>query len=55
MAAIAVAPAINSSSPKLVATRLHTMLFVALFLTLTLGGLLSAGSALAARKDAAAP
>ena len=38
MTPIAVAPAINSSSPKLVAPRLHTVLFVALFLTLTLGG-----------------
>jgi membrane protease YdiL (CAAX protease family) len=38
MATINVAPAINSSSPKLVAPRLHTVLFIALFLTLTLGG-----------------
>src|ERR1700737_826175 len=38
MTPIAVAPAINSSSPKLVAPRWHTLLFVALFLALTLGG-----------------
>jgi membrane protease YdiL (CAAX protease family) len=38
MATINVATAINSSSPKLVAPRLHTVLFIALFLTLTLGG-----------------
>jgi membrane protease YdiL (CAAX protease family) len=38
MATIAVAPAIKSSSPELVAPRWHTVLFVALFLALTLGG-----------------
>ena len=38
MATIAVVPAIKSSSPELVAPRWHTVLFVALFLALTLGG-----------------
>jgi hypothetical protein len=40
MATIAVAPGINSLSPKLVAPRWHTVLLVALFLALTLGGAL---------------
>ena len=40
MATIAVAPGIESSDPKLVAPRLHTVLFVALFLALTLSGVL---------------
>jgi membrane protease YdiL (CAAX protease family) len=40
MATIAVAPGINSLSPKLVAPRWHTVLLVALFLVLTLGGAL---------------
>jgi len=40
MATIAVAPGIKSLSPKLVAPRWHTVLFVALFLALTLGGAL---------------
>src|SRR5260370_38719980 len=38
MATIAVVPAIKSSSPELVAPRWHTVLFVALFLALTVGG-----------------
>ena len=38
MATTAVAPVIKSSSQELVAPRWHTVLFVALFLTLTLGG-----------------
>jgi hypothetical protein len=38
MATIAVATGINSSCPKLIAPRWHTVLFVALFLALTLGG-----------------
>ena len=38
MATIAVATGINSSCPKLIAPRWHTLLFVALFLALTLGG-----------------
>lgn len=38
MATIAVTTGINSSCPKLIAPRWHTMLFVALFLALTLGG-----------------
>ena len=38
MATIAVVPAIKSSSPELIAPRWHTVLFVALFLALTLGG-----------------
>ena len=38
MATIAFAPTINTSSQKLVAPRWHTVLFVVLFLTLTLGG-----------------
>jgi len=40
MATIAVATGINSSCPKLVAPRWHTVLLVALFLALTLGGAL---------------
>lgn len=40
MATNAVVPAINSSSPKLIAPRWHTVLFIALFLALTLGGAL---------------
>jgi len=40
MATIAVVPGIKSSSPKLVAPRWHTVLFVAMFLALTLGGAL---------------
>ena len=40
MATIAVVPGIKPSSPKLVAPRWHTALFVALFLTLTLSGAL---------------
>jgi uncharacterized protein len=38
MATLAVATGINSSCPKLIAPRWHTVLFVALFLALTLGG-----------------
>jgi uncharacterized protein len=38
MATIAVATGINPSCPKLIAPRWHTLLFVALFLALTLGG-----------------
>ena len=38
MATIAVTTGINSSCPKLIAPRWHTALFVALFLSLTLGG-----------------
>jgi membrane protease YdiL (CAAX protease family) len=38
MATIAVVPGIESSSPKLVAPRWHTVLLVALFLALTLSG-----------------
>src|SRR6202011_577696 len=38
MSTIAVAPAIKSSSPELVAARWRTVLFVALFLALALGG-----------------
>ena len=40
MATIAVATGINSSCPKLVAPRWHTVLFVALFLALTVAGAL---------------
>jgi uncharacterized protein len=40
MATIAVVSGMKSSSPKLVAPRWHTVLFVALFLALTLGGAL---------------
>jgi len=40
MATIAVATGVNSSCPKLVAPRWHTVLLVALFLALTLGGAL---------------
>lgn len=40
MATSAVVPGIKSSSPKLVAPRWHTVLLVALFLALTLGGAL---------------
>jgi uncharacterized protein len=40
MATIAVVPEIESSSPKLVAPRWHTVLFVALFLALAFGGAL---------------
>jgi uncharacterized protein len=40
MATIAVVPGFKPSSPKLVAPRWHTVLFVALFLALTLGGAL---------------
>jgi membrane protease YdiL (CAAX protease family) len=38
MVTTAVVPAIKSSSPELVAPRWHTVMFVALFLALTLGG-----------------
>jgi membrane protease YdiL (CAAX protease family) len=40
MATIAVVPGMESSSPKLVAPRWHTVLFIALFLALTLSGAL---------------
>lgn len=40
MATIAVVPGIKPSTPKLVAPRWHTVLFVALFLALTLSGAL---------------
>ena len=40
MVAIAVVPGISPSGPKLIAPRWHTALFVALFLALTLGGVL---------------
>jgi uncharacterized protein len=40
MVTIAVVPGIKSSSPKLIAPRWHTVLFVALFLTLALSGAL---------------
>src|ERR1035438_9020477 len=40
METIAVVPGIKSSSPKLIAPRWHTVLFVALFLTLALSGAL---------------
>jgi uncharacterized protein len=40
MATIALVPGLKPSSPKLVASRWHTVLFVALFLALTLGGAL---------------
>ena len=40
MATIAVVPAIESSSPKLIAPRWHTVLLIALFLGLALSGAL---------------
>jgi hypothetical protein len=47
MAGIAVVPGVATSIPKLVAPPWHTVLFVALFLALTLGGAIFQRKALA--------